>query len=167
MMFGSSGHMRSCAVWKSFNQLSTWWLLCKRYAYTLIRVSRHYYVIRMFLLCLCIFVSNKAFWSWSWSCCCLHSLCGRTSYRKVSWSLEAGFGDSDFRFRRLQPLWNLTGTSAAALPRCLSNLEPYDHYNIHSRGFETSRDLAVGLINSLDNFHLCEGNKNFMVRWTG
>ena len=67
MMFDSSGRMWSCAVWKSFNQLSSWWLLCKRYAYTLIRVSRHYYVIRMFLLCLCIFVSNKAFWSWSWS----------------------------------------------------------------------------------------------------
>ena len=61
MMFDFSGHMWSCAVWKSFNQLSSWWLLCKRYAYTLIRVSRHYYVIRMFLLCLCIFVSNKAF----------------------------------------------------------------------------------------------------------
>ena len=67
MMFDFSGHMWSCAVWKSFNRLSSWWLLCKRYAYTLIRVSRHYYVIRMFLLCLCIFVSNKAFWSWSWS----------------------------------------------------------------------------------------------------
>ena len=66
MMFDFSGHMWSCAVWKSFNQLSSWWPLCKRYAYTLIRVSRHYYVIRMFLLCLCIFVSNKAFWSWSW-----------------------------------------------------------------------------------------------------
>ena len=61
MMFDSSGRMWSCAVWKSFNQLSSWWLLCKRYAYTLIRVSRHYYVIGMFLLCLCIFVSNKAF----------------------------------------------------------------------------------------------------------
>ena len=67
MMFDFSGHMWSCAVCKSFNQLSSWWLLCKRYAYTLIRVSRHYYVIRMFLLCLCIFVSYKAFWSWSWS----------------------------------------------------------------------------------------------------
>ena len=67
MMFDFSGHNWSCAVWKSFNQLSSWWLLCKRYAYTSIRVSRHYYVIRMFLLCLCIFVSNKAFWSWSWS----------------------------------------------------------------------------------------------------
>ena len=39
----------------------------KRYAYTLIRVPEHYYVTRMFLFCLCIFVSNKAFWSWSWS----------------------------------------------------------------------------------------------------
>ena len=73
MMFDFSGHMWSCAVWKSFNQLSSWWLSCKRYAYTLIRVSRHYYVIRMFLLCLCIFVSNEAFWSWSWTWSCLKS----------------------------------------------------------------------------------------------
>ena len=65
MMFDSYGHMQSWAVWKSFNQLYSWWLLCKRYAYTLIRVSRHYYAICMFLLCLCSFVSNKAFWSWS------------------------------------------------------------------------------------------------------
>ena len=62
MMFDSSGRMQSCAVWKSFNQLS----LGGPYAsgmHTLIRVSRHYYAIRMFLRCLCVFVSNKAFWS--------------------------------------------------------------------------------------------------------
>ena len=81
MMFDFSGHMWSCAVWKSFNQLSSWWLLCKRYAYTLIRVSRHHYVIRMFLLCLCIFVSNKTLWSWSWSWRIAHR---RWTYRQVS-----------------------------------------------------------------------------------
>ena len=47
----------------------------------------------------------------------LYSLSGKTSYRKISWSLEA----ARFRFRLFQSLWNLTGTSAAALPRCLSN----------------------------------------------
>ena len=47
----------------------------------------------------------------------LYSLSGRTSYRKNSWSLEA----ARFRFRLFQSLWNLTGTSAAAQPRCLSN----------------------------------------------
>ena len=46
----------------------------------------------------------------------LYSLSGRTSYRKISWSLEARFD-----FRLFQSLWNLTGISAAALPKCLSN----------------------------------------------
>ena len=38
---------------------------------------------------------------------------GKTSYRKISWSLEA----ARFVFRLFQSLWNLT----AMLPRCLSN----------------------------------------------
>ena len=40
-----------------------------------------------------------------------------TSYHKISWSLEA----ARFGCRLFQSVWNLTGTSAAALPRCLSN----------------------------------------------
>ena len=47
----------------------------------------------------------------------LYSLSCKTSYRKISWSLEA----ARFRFKLFQSLWNLAGTSAAALPRCLSN----------------------------------------------
>ena len=46
-----------------------------------------------------------------------YSLSGWTSYRKISWSLEA----AEFGFRLSQSLGNMTGTSAAALPRCLSN----------------------------------------------
>ena len=47
----------------------------------------------------------------------LYSLSGKTSYHKISWSLEAArFGSKLF-----QSLWNLAGTSAALLPRCLSN----------------------------------------------
>ena len=42
------------------------------------------------------------------------SLSGKTSYRKISWSLEA----ARIVFRHFQLLWKLTGTSAAALPRC-------------------------------------------------
>ena len=45
----------------------------------------------------------------------LYSLSGRTSYRKISWGLEA----AKFGFGLFQQLLNLTGTSAAALPRCL------------------------------------------------
>ena len=56
----------------------------------------------------------------------LYSLSGKTSYRKISWSLEAArFGISLF-----QSLWNLAGTSAALLPRCLSNfraIRPLQH----------------------------------------
>ena len=47
----------------------------------------------------------------------LYSLSGKTSYRKISWSLEA----ARFGFELFQSLWNLAGTSAALLPRCLSN----------------------------------------------
>ena len=47
----------------------------------------------------------------------LYSLSGKTSYRKISWSLEAAI----FGFQHVQSLWNLTGTSAAMLPRCLLN----------------------------------------------
>ena len=45
------------------------------------------------------------------------SLSGKTSYREISWNLEA----ARFGFRLFQSLWNSTGTSAAALPKCLSN----------------------------------------------
>ena len=47
----------------------------------------------------------------------LYSLRGRTSYRKISWSLKA----ARLGFRLFQSLWNLIGTSATVLPRYLSN----------------------------------------------
>ena len=56
----------------------------------------------------------------------LYSLSGKTSYRKISWSLEA----ARFGFKLFQLLWNLAGTSAALLPRCLSNfraIRPLQH----------------------------------------
>ena len=45
------------------------------------------------------------------------SIFDKTSYRKISQSLEA----ARFLFRIVRSLWNLTGTSAALLPMCLSN----------------------------------------------
>ena len=42
---------------------------------------------------------------------------GRTSYRKISWSFEA----TRYEFRLFPSLWNLTSSSAATLPKCLSN----------------------------------------------
>ena len=56
----------------------------------------------------------------------LYSLSGKTSYRKISWNLEA----ARFGFKLFQSLWNLAGTSAALLPRCLSNfraIRPLQH----------------------------------------
>ena len=47
----------------------------------------------------------------------LYSLSGKTSYRQISWSLEA----VRLGVIIIAPLWNLTGTSAALLPRGLSN----------------------------------------------
>ena len=41
----------------------------------------------------------------------LYPISGKMSYREISWSVEG----ARFRFRLLPPLWNLTGTSAAAL----------------------------------------------------
>ena len=69
----------------------------------------------------------------------LYSLSGWTSYRKISWSLDA----AKFGFSLFQSLWNLEGNSAVALPRCLPNFRAIRSLLIPSRGFETSRDLAV------------------------
>ena len=47
---------------------------------------------------------------------CLYSQSGRTSFRAISWCLEA----TRFDCKLFQSLRNLTGTSAEALSRCLS-----------------------------------------------
>ena len=47
----------------------------------------------------------------------LYSLSRCTSYRKISWSLEA----ARFELRLFKSFRNLTSTLAAALPRCLPN----------------------------------------------
>ena len=47
----------------------------------------------------------------------LYSLSGKTSYRQISWSLEAARLDVAMAVS----LWNLTGTSAPLLPRYLPN----------------------------------------------
>ena len=45
------------------------------------------------------------------------SISGGTSFRGISWSL----GAARFVFGIVRSLWDLTGTSAAVLPMCLSN----------------------------------------------
>ena len=60
----------------------------------------------------------------------LYSLSGKTSYRQISCSLEAARLD----VAMVVSLRNLTGTSTA---------ERLEKFRPKSRGFETSRDLAV------------------------
>ena len=61
----------------------------------------------------------------------LYSLSGKTSYRQISRSLEAARLD----LAMIVSLWNLTGT--CQISERLEKSKP------ESRGFETSRDLAV------------------------
>ena len=61
-------------------------------------------------------------WHITWMCqnqgiLGLYSLSGKTSYRQISWSLEA----ARLSVIMIVSHWNLTGISAALLPRCLSN----------------------------------------------
>ena len=62
----------------------------------------------------------------------LYSPSNKTSYRKISWNLEA----ARFGFRLFQSLWHLKGKFATALPRCLSNFRKIERYSRY-------RDLAV------------------------
>ena len=54
------------------------------------------------------------------------SISEKTSYRKISWSLEA----ARFVFRIVPSLWNLTDTSAALLPMCLSNFNAIRQFKV-------------------------------------
>ena len=54
------------------------------------------------------------------------SISEKTSFRKISWSLEA----ARFVFRIVWSLWNLTGTSAAVLPMCLSNFKAIRQFKV-------------------------------------
>ena len=54
------------------------------------------------------------------------SISEKMSYRKISWSLEA----ARFVLRIVWSLWNLTGTSAALLPMCLSNFKTIRQFKV-------------------------------------
>ena len=75
----------------------------------------------------------------------LYSLRGKTSYRKISWSLEA----ARFGFKLFQSLWNLAGTSALQNP-ISARFGGKTSYRLVNRGpVSTSMDVAIatGLIN--------------------
>ena len=64
--------------------------------------------------------------NFDWSCLGPVSISEKTSFRKISSSLEA----ARFVFRIVRSLWNLTGTSAAVLPMCLSNFKTIRQFKV-------------------------------------
>ena len=54
------------------------------------------------------------------------SISEKTSFRKISSSLEA----ARFVFRIVLSFWNLTGTSAAVLPMCMSNFKTIRQFKV-------------------------------------
>ena len=54
------------------------------------------------------------------------SISEKTSFRKISLSLET----ARLVFRIVRSLWNLTGTSAALLPMCLSNFKAIRRFKV-------------------------------------
>ena len=71
------------------------------------------------------------------------SMSQTTSYCKISQRLELR---ERFVFRVVRSLWNLTGTSSAVLPTCLSNSKRYDDLSYQYCSFETSWDHTKRLI---------------------
>ena len=69
----------------------------------------------------------------------LYSLSGKTSCHKASWSLEAL--KFEFIISNRSEIWQ-PHRQQCYRDACQIS-ERYDHCNIQSRGFETSRDLAV------------------------
>ena len=78
-------------------------------------------------------------WNWRVMCQKQVSSVGTSNYFKISWSLE----DARFVFRIVRSLWNLAGTSAALLPKCLSNFKAMGKFKLRIsrlRGFTRSYD---------------------------
>ena len=77
----------------------------------------------------------------------LYSLSGKTSYRQISWSLEA----ARLCVIMIVSHWNLTGISAALLPSCLSNCRAIEKvYSRISRLRDFTRSCgktSYGLVN--------------------
>ena len=86
-----------------------------------------------------------SFWTTLYNCPTLGlcSLSGLLSYHKIAWSLEA----ARFGFRVFQLLWQVPPRQHCRDACRIS--EPYDHYNIQSRGFETSRGMVVRRLTAL------------------
>ena len=108
-------------TWRRLLLIPVWWYTDQAYEYKHIPISpsrnmwfvpdvQHTRAFTLSLLWLVLF----------WLDCCLqglYSLISKTSYRQISWSLEAARLDVAMTVS----LWNLTGTSAAVLPRYLPN----------------------------------------------
>ena len=88
----------------------------------------YYLVVFLVFKCPCfqIFVKKMELVRiWDMRCLGLYSLSGKTSYCQISRSLEA----ARLGVIMIVSLWNLTGISAAVLPRCLSNFKAIESLN--------------------------------------
>ena len=84
------------------------------------------------------------------------SISDKTVYRKISWSLEA----ARFVFRIVRSLWNLTGTSAALLPMCLSNFKAIRQFKVpisllrdFARSYDKTSLLLLLLLSTRTDFN--------------
>ena len=69
------------------------------------------------------------------------SISEKTYFRKISWSIEA----ATFVFRIVRSLWNLTVTSVALLPICLSNFKAIRQLKVT---LSWLRDFAISYENT-------------------
>ena len=83
------------------------------------------------------------------------SISEKTSFCKISLSLEA----AGFVFKIVRSLWNLTGTSAAVLPMCLSNFKAMRQFKntnlVASRLYEILRKDVFSDIETGPRPHRC------------
>ena len=70
------------------------------------------------------------------------SISDMMSYCKISWSSEA----ARFVSRIVQSLWNLTGTSAASLPMCLSDFKAMRQFKLPISWFRDSTRSYNGVL---------------------
>ena len=76
----------------------------------------------------------------------LRDVCGRQNWRlhpTAHCEVSHCFKGVRLSVKMSVSFWNLTGTSAAVLPRCLSNSERSHNSKYKSCGFQTFRDLAI------------------------
>ena len=95
----------------------------------------------------------------------LCSLSCKTSYRQISWSLEAARMDVTM----IVSLWNLTGISASLLSMCLSNFIAIGQVKIWISGLQvfprSCGKTSVCWINRSSGIGIHKGYRSFPLPW--